>query len=282
MWKLITKEKLLNLFNGGETFESIGETYGITSRSVRYKCEKFGIVRERTNQSPKKIVCKCKQCSNVFEVTRFKEFCTSNCASLFSNLVEPIRQDAETNLGKSILKLREQGYSYNQIVEKIGCSKSTVSYYCTKNSPVKKLSDRKRNHKYKAFVTQLSNYKGASYTPRKISKKLGGRRKMLQSIVRFRKRAGAMREDFTYQEAIEHIGGDITKCYLTGDIINIKEDDFHLDHIHPISRGGSNALSNLGITIPRANQAKHNMTVDELLELCSKILKNHGYTVSKK
>lgn len=34
-----------------------------------------------------------------------------------------------------ILKLREKGWSYNRIAKHIGCSKSTVSYYC--NSDVK-------------------------------------------------------------------------------------------------------------------------------------------------
>jgi predicted transcriptional regulator len=32
-----------------------------------------------------------------------------------------------------ILKLREEGLTYNQIVDKLGCSKGTVSYYCRKN-----------------------------------------------------------------------------------------------------------------------------------------------------
>lgn len=31
-----------------------------------------------------------------------------------------------------ILKLRAQGKSYNQIIEELGCSKSTVSYHCGK------------------------------------------------------------------------------------------------------------------------------------------------------
>jgi transcriptional regulator with XRE-family HTH domain len=33
---------------------------------------------------------------------------------------------------EQILKLRSQGLSYNQIVNKLGCSKSTISYHCGK------------------------------------------------------------------------------------------------------------------------------------------------------
>lgn len=35
---------------------------------------------------------------------------------------------------EKILKLRDEGNTYNQIVEILGCAKSTVSYYCSKGS----------------------------------------------------------------------------------------------------------------------------------------------------
>jgi predicted transcriptional regulator len=34
----------------------------------------------------------------------------------------------------AILKLRKEGKTYNEIVNDLGCSKSTVSYYCTKEN----------------------------------------------------------------------------------------------------------------------------------------------------
>ena len=43
-----------------------------------------------------------------------------------------------------ILKLRRKGYTYNQIIEKVGCSKSTISYHCSNNnlgSKILKLSE---------------------------------------------------------------------------------------------------------------------------------------------
>lgn len=121
-----------------------------------------------------------------------------------------------------------------------------------------------------------------AYVPRKNAKKLCGDRKMLQSVVRFRKRRGAMRENYSHHEAIEHIGGEITTCYLTGEVIDIRKDDFHLDHIYPVSRGGDNSLENLGITVPYANRIKYDMTVEEMLEVCTKILTHNGYEVTKK
>ena len=43
-----------------------------------------------------------------------------------------------------ILKLRKEGKTYSEIVKKLGCSKSTVSYHC---SPEVKTKQRERHNK---------------------------------------------------------------------------------------------------------------------------------------
>lgn len=45
---------------------------------------------------------------------------------------------------EKILKLREEGKSYNQIQKILGCSKSTISYHC---SPTVKIKQRERFNK---------------------------------------------------------------------------------------------------------------------------------------
>ena len=63
-------------------------------------------------------------------------------------------------------------------------------------------------------------------------------------------------------------------CYLTGDKIDLtKTGSYHLDHIIPKSRGGSNTIENCGPATKEANQAKNSLTEEEFLDLCKKVIK---------
>ena len=90
-----------------------------------------------------------------------------------------------------------------------------------------------------------------------------------------------MNQKYTYKEALAHLGGLQTKCYLTGTPINLETDSYCLDHILPVSKGGTNELDNMGITIPSANAAKSDLQLEEFFNLCKLILENNGYTVTK-
>ena len=57
-------------------------------------------------------------------------------------------------LEEDILKLRNKGFSYSQIIRDLGCSKSTVSYWL---NPLSKANTSKRNKKYKQTNRQRLN-----------------------------------------------------------------------------------------------------------------------------
>lgn len=73
-------------------------------------------------------------------------------------------------------------------------------------------------------------------------------------------------ETYTYHDALEHLGGTNLICYLSGTPINILTDDYQLDHILPVSRGGTNELSNMAIATIEANQMKGGLTNEELFD----------------
>lgn len=86
---------------------------------------------------------------------------------------------------------------------------------------------------------------------------------------------------FGYKEVLDYIGGWETECYLTGRKLDLRKDAYELDHIIPISKGGDCTLENLGVTCEEANQSKHDMLLEDYLQLCKDVLEHHGYKVEK-
>lgn len=194
----------------------------------------------------------------------------------------------QTELGEKILELREQGLTYNQIKDKLNCSKSTISYYCSEGGAErakKKVKEYKEENSYWRLIKKLDNFKRDRYKYRKQINQImckDWKKKMSTACSRFRLRNKNIETmEYTYKDAINHLGGEVTKCYLTGRAIDITKDDFNLDHIIPASRGGSCELTNMGITIPEVNSMKSNLLVEELLDLCKEVLEYNGYSVTK-
>jgi 5-methylcytosine-specific restriction endonuclease McrA len=70
--------------------------------------------------------------------------------------------------------------------------------------------------------------------------------------------------------------GDNPVCYLTGRKIDLLDGkSYHLDHIIPKDKGGSNTLDNCNIACKDANQAKGNLLYHEFILLCEEVLDHH-------
>ena len=163
---------------------------------------------------------------------------------------------------EKILELRAKGYSYNKIQKELGCSKSTISYYCGKGQK-KKAYDR---------VVKQRDLQPWLKKSERFFRKYDGKNLMTKHWNETGYNRNAIKE---YLETVD-------KCYLTGRPIDINNfNTYEFDHIIPRSRGGEDTFENLGITTPEANYAKGNLTVDEFIELCTDVLENFGYKVSK-
>ena len=77
--------------------------------------------------------------------------------------------------------------------------------------------------------------------------------------------------------------GESPTCYLTGDKINLDEpESYSFDHKIPYSQGGASVLNNLGLTTNEANRCKSDLTPEDFISLCKKVLIHNGYDVSKR
>lgn len=189
------------------------------------------------------------------------------------------------NKREEIVELRKAGLSYDDIAQKVGCSKSTVSYHLdpTQKSKIQTRTNsrRKRNPISRKIESFVSSY----YTELiRLDKKTKSFEQIISSKrSKFMKR-GKRTESlpFTNEEVIQMITNN-PKCYLTGESIDIYDSrQYSFDHKIPVSRGGDNSLSNLGLCLYKANLSKSDMTLEEYLDLCQKVLINHGYEVNKK
>jgi CRISPR/Cas system Type II protein with McrA/HNH and RuvC-like nuclease domain len=181
------------------------------------------------------------------------------------------------NMKEDILKLRTEGKTYNEIVKILGCSKSTVSYYCGENQKLKTMARTTKRRK-NVLLAKVETFK---YKPIK------NRKSVIESIRKFQKRDNGhtkgnvnknIETTFTWSDVLEKYTED-TYCYLSGEPINLYDNNYQLDHIIPSSKGGDNTFSNLGITHETVNKMKGDLTPDELIAWCIKILSHNGYNV---
>lgn len=147
-----------------------------------------------------------------------------------------------------IIKLASEGYSYNGIQAELGCSKGTISYHLGEGQ------------KSKSRLAQRRRAAGQSPLARRL-----GKRKW----------------EFGEKEAIEKFG-QFPTCYLTGETLEWSDSTtYEFDHIIPKSRGGGDTIDNAGVLTPQVNAMKHDLTPDELIDLCIRILRHSGYVVQK-
>ncbi len=180
---------------------------------------------------------------------------------------------------EKILKLRAAGYTYNQIRDELGCSKSTIAYHCGVGQK-EKVKKRIQNRRKKSVISQRVEHFHYRYDRKVKDKTEDFQRERI--VLKGRRVLGKRSLSFKWQDVIEKFGWETT-CYLTGKEINLREPKtYQFDHVIPYSKGGTSEMNNLGIVCREANQAKHDMSVDEFIDLCKRVLEHNGYTIEKR
>jgi 5-methylcytosine-specific restriction endonuclease McrA len=184
---------------------------------------------------------------------------------------------------EQILKLREQGKSYREIQSELGCSRGTISYHCGIGQKEKQTERHRKNNSHRSLLNKVGNFKKSTSRDKRSRRKSDEEIKSTTQQQIFAKTREFQNKgnDFNYKDIFDKVGEN-PKCYLTGRMIDLtKPRTYAFDHIIPRSKGGLNALENLGLTCRSANMAKSDLEVDEFVQLCIDVVKNFGYEVTR-
>ena len=196
---------------------------------------------------------------------------------------------------EKIFLLRNLGLSHREIADEISHSKATVCYHLSGGQTAA------RKAKSRAYVgtrvgslsKKLNLFKSRIYKSilkRKFLKiKKTARRQLADKMKLYKRRSKSsayakvnnINKPYGIKEVFDKIGPN-PRCYLTGSRIDLtKSETYSLDHVTPISKGGTNDLKNMGIATRNANMAKNDLTVSQFVALCKLVLTNRGYHVKK-
>jgi CRISPR/Cas system Type II protein with McrA/HNH and RuvC-like nuclease domain len=137
---------------------------------------------------------------------------------------------------------------------------------------------RSKQHPFKSKLYDFLYIKRPYQSPKKP---IYTDKKLLYTKIHHFNKKGEGKTMITIEQIIERFS-DNAICYLTGEPIDItKPRTYQFDHKIPVSKNGDNSIDNLGLCTKEVNLAKRDLTPDEFIALCKKVLVHQGYTVEK-
>ena len=195
--------------------------------------------------------------------------CGSKYVSIIKKEFDNPKEKKYGNLKKRIKELYAAGYSSKQMMEELGCVKSTISY---------SLNERNETKKVCTLIRKIHTFKKREKETSELEKFKHDEdlRIFVCKIATF-KRSAIMVEPGqgtkpTKKNVLEKFSGK-SFCSLCGTACDFKNSkSYSFDHYIPRSRGGDNSLENMQLLCMECNMMKHAMLQEEFLEKCKMIV----------
>lgn len=164
---------------------------------------------------------------------------------------------------------KDSGMTLKSISEFYGISIGMAWYWINHEHSIEEHKRRRVRYFNKSpFVSKMNRFKSRKPSASKV--------RDFQRRNGSKLNSGDLESRFSLDDVIKKFGEN-PRCYLTGRLIDLSDPKtFHFDHITPASKGGSNALDNLGLLCREANRLKSDQTIKETIELCKEIIANYG------
>lgn len=148
--------------------------------------------------------------------------------------------------------LKKKGMSDAEIAESLGVSISKFQYMFNPKRVLQIKDGQKKYFKTYPLAKKWSNFKAR----------------------------GPRSDQATYRDVLAKFGTN-PRCYLTGTAIDLSRGEtYEIDHIVPLSKGGTSDLCNAGLSTKMVNRAKAQMCLDEFYQLCELVLAHRSLTGS--
>jgi len=155
------------------------------------------------------------------------------------------------------------------------CSKKELEYA----KQYRAANKHKKSYRDKANARAKKHYADNREAKRKYQREYGKQNAVALRSKRNERYKNNKEKESVYRHnrraRVHKVGGSFTKsdienlysiqgarCYYCSRSI---EEGYHIDHMTPIIRGGSNDVSNLCLTDPECNRRKHTKTAEEFL-----------------
>lgn len=256
--RYIDIDRVLELRAQGYTFKQVSKIMGIAVVTIRARIKELNIEPSTWNRN-------CKGCGKSFVATNIRNlYCTEDCKNKKITVGESIKlhyKECKTCFNLFVTRYEQKEY----------CERNCMKYHSKRKTVLSKRRLKRCKNCNVWFWNNNSSINCCSeYCTKRYQKEHSKtlNKKRLKQI----KENGKVDKDITITKLMKIHD---SKCYLCQTVVSLNKADgigksyANIEHIVPISRGGTHTWDNVSLSCSECNCKKGTMTLEEYLKKIS-------------